>query len=207
MDSLLKKVKDLQKTEIKDIVEGRIKDFEKARFSGLNVLYSEMCFCLLTANFNAKRAIIIQDEIGDGFINLPQNKLAKRLKELGHRYPNARAKYIVDARVYYDVLPQVLDDLDGLMLRQWFVDNVCGLGMKESSHYLRNIGFKDYAIVDFHIVDLLKSRGLCVRPKTMTKHFYLEVEDTLKDIAKKLNMDLSRLDLYLWYIETGQILK
>jgi N-glycosylase/DNA lyase len=36
---------------------------------------------------------------------------------------------------------------------------------------------------------------------------YLEIENFLMKIAKKLNLSLAELDLYLWYIETGKILK
>jgi len=32
--------------------------------------------------------------MGNDFLRLPERQLAKRLKELGHRFPNARARYI-----------------------------------------------------------------------------------------------------------------
>jgi len=53
---------------------------------------------LLTANFNAERSIRIQDELGNGFSTLSLHQLKKRLRKLGHRFPNARAKYIHEAR-------------------------------------------------------------------------------------------------------------
>ena len=82
-----------------------------------------------------------------------------------------------------------------------------GLGYKEASHFLRNIGFDNYAIIDFHIIDILYDNKLIQKPKTITKNKYLEIEDLLKKIAKKTNLTLAELDLYLWYIETGKILK
>ena len=92
-------------------------------------------------------------------------------------------------------------------LREWIVKNVKGLGYKESSHFLRNIGFQDYAIIDFHIVDLLVKHDLIEKPKTMTKSKYLEIEKILKEIGEKLELNMAQLDLYLWYLETGKVLK
>jgi N-glycosylase/DNA lyase len=92
-------------------------------------------------------------------------------------------------------------------MREWLVNNVKGLGMKESSHFLRNIGYKDLAIIDFHIVDLLEREKLIERPKTITPKKYLEIEQILAELGKKTNLNLAELDLYLWYLETGKILK
>ncbi|RLJ04788.1 MAG: N-glycosylase, partial [Candidatus Aenigmatarchaeota archaeon] len=75
------------------------------------------------------------------------------------------------------------------------------------SHFLRNTGFENIAIIDFHIIDLLTKFGLTKKPKTLGKKKYLETEKTLKKLSEKLNTSLARLDLYLWYIETGKILK
>jgi len=65
----------------------------------------------------------------------------------------------------------------------------------------------DYAIIDFHIIDILTDYKLIKKPKTITKKKYLEIENVLKKIADKTNLSLAELDLYLWYLETGKILK
>ena len=70
------------------------------------------------------------------------------------------------------------------------IKNIKGLGYKESSHFLRNIGFDDYAIIDFHIVDILVKHNLIERPKSLTKRKYLEIEDTLRDLARETNLTL-----------------
>ena len=79
--------------------------------------------------------------------------------------------------------------------------------MKEASHFLRNIGYKDVAIIDFHIIDLLERNGLIKKPKNMTKDKYIEIENILRSLARDVDLDLASLDLYLWYIETGKVLK
>jgi N-glycosylase/DNA lyase len=164
----------------------------------------------LTANFNAQKSIIIQKEIGDGFLNSPEEILCKKLQAFGHRYPNARANYIVEARLYADSIKEILSKYkEETEARVWVVDHIKGLSYKESSHFLRNIGYKNLAIIDFHIVDLLVDNELIERPnsKCLTKKKYLEIESVLKKIADKSKLNLAELDLYLWYMETGKILK
>ena len=196
MQGLIDSVERLKNSSVKKLVDTRANEF---RNFDKNNLFSELCFCLMTANFNAKRAIAIQNEIGKGFLNLSEEELARSLQELGHRFPNARARYIAEARKHADLL-------DGKS-REWLVENVKGLGYKEASHFLRNIGHGNCAIIDFHIVDLLVREKLMEKPKTLTKKKYLEVETLLGEIASKLNLDLAELDLYLWYLETGTVLK
>ena len=126
------------------------------------------------------------------------------LKKLGYRFPNKRAEYIVESRKCAKSLKNLKK---GPEAREWLVKNVKGLGYKEASHFLRNIGYTDVAIIDFHIVDLLADYRLIKKPKTMTKKNYLKIEKLLRKIAENVNLNLGELDLYLWYMETGKILK
>lgn len=208
MDKLIEIVENLKKNKIKDVINTRIEEFEKVGSQSSDELFNELCFCILTANFNAERSIRIQKKIGDGFQTLPEPELAKRLSELGHRYPNVRAKYIVEARRYKDSLKGIIENFDvESELRKWIVKNVKGLGYKEASHFLRNIGYKHLAIIDFHIIDLLAKHKLIEKPKTLTKKRYIEIEGLLRKIAGKLDLNLAELDLYLWFSETGKVLK
>lgn len=195
---LLKKIGYLKKSEIGNLVRQRIKEFRQLGKKSKKEIFKELCFCIITANYSAAGGIKIQKAIGDGFLTLSEEQLAKRLKELGHRFPNTRAKYIVEARKKINELK---------LNRDWLVKNIKGIGMKEASHFLRNIGFNDYAIIDFHIIDILARNGLIEKPKTLTRKRYIEIENVLRKLAKKLNLTLAELDLYLWYLETGKILK
>ena len=91
--------------------------------------------------------------------------------------------------------------------RRWLVDNIKGLGYKEASHFLRNIGYDDYAIIDTHILDILARYRIIKQPKTLTKKNYLKIEGHLQKIARQTKLTLAELDLYLWFLETGKILK
>jgi N-glycosylase/DNA lyase len=199
MKQLISKINKLKKSEVKIVIDQKIKAFKKIKSE--KAIFKELCFCLLTANFNAERAIVIQKKIDDGFLTLSEGKLAKILKVLGYRFPNKRAEYIVEARKH-DV-KQFLKTNP----REHIVKNIKGLGMKESSHFLRNIGYLDYAILDFHIIDILEEYKIIERPKTLNRKAYLEIEEKLSILAKKLNLTHGELDFYLWYLETGKVLK
>ncbi len=204
MNNILKDITSLQKTNVKKIIDTKIKEFESFKFSSNELLFQELCFCLMAANFNAEKSLNIQNILQNKLMLLSEDKLANKLKELGHRFPNTRAKYIVEARKNIDNLNN-LYKIDNP--RNWLVKNIKGLGLKEASHFLRNIGIFDYAIVDFHIVDLLVKSNLIIKPKTITPKIYLNVENILRNISKKINLSLGELDLYLWYIETGKVIK
>lgn len=198
---------EILKNEIGSLVKKRIKEFEENRKSDKKI-FLELCFCILTANFNAKKAIEIQEKIGDKFLSLDEKELEKELKKLGHRFPKTRARYIIKARKYKNLLKKIIENFkDEKMLREWLANNIKGVGYKEASHFLRNIGFKNLAIIDFHILEFLEKNKIIKRPKSLSKKKYLEIENILSEIGKKLNLNLAELDLYLWYMETGKILK
>ncbi|NIP40040.1 MAG: N-glycosylase/DNA lyase [Candidatus Aenigmarchaeota archaeon] len=208
MESIIECTRRLKGTKTKKEVDSRIREFKKIGNKSNDEIFKELCFCILTANFQAERGIKIQKEMGKGFLDLSESHLRKRLKELGHRYPNMRAKFIAEARKHKNSLKETIESFkDENELREWLVRNMKGLGYKEASHFLRNIGFENLAIIDFHIIDILTKHKLVKRPNTLTKRKYLEIEKILKKIAVKLGMNLAELDLYLWCAETGKVLK
>ncbi len=201
-------VKKLKESGIAKIIKERIKEFEEIGKGSNEEIFKELAFCLLTANYSAEGGMKIQRLLDEGLITLPEEELERRLRDLGHRFPKTRAKYIVNARKLIPRLKDILGSFnDEKALREWLVKNVKGLGYKEASHFLRNVGFKNLAIVDFHIVDLLVRYGLMEKPKSMTKRRYMEIENLLEQIARETELSLAELDLYLWYMETGKVLK
>ena len=204
---LINEIESLKKSHIDNVVSSKIQDFKNINKNSNDDLFKELCFCILTANFNAEKSIKIQDELGESFLSDSKEDLANKLKQYGHRFPNTRAEYILDSRKHKDKLNEIIQNHNNNNLREWFVKNIKGLGFKEASHFLRNIGFDDFAIIDFHIVDILVKHNLIKRPNSLSKKRYLEIESVLEELARKLDLSLAELDLYLWYIETGKILK
>ena len=206
MNDLMYKVRALTGTDVAGKVEARVKEFHSKGNEGIEEVFKELCFCVTTANCAARKCWDIQGEINDGYLKLGVNDLEKRLRSCGYRFPN-RAPYIVEARGKIDELNGALDSLEGDELRGWLVASIKGLGFKEASHFLRNIGYTDYAIIDFHIIDVLVDHEVIEKPKGLSKKKYMEIEEILREMALKLGLSLSELDLYLWYMETGEVLK
>ena len=206
--SLIQTIEILKKDDISKIIQNRIKEFSSIKKSGTAKIFKELSFCIMTANCSAEKCIEVNDRIDKGFLNLSEEELVNKFKEFGYRFPNVRAKYIMDARNYISELESIINsNTDEIKLREWVVKNIKGLGYKEASHFLRNIGYRNFAIIDFHIIDLLVKYDLIEKPKSMTKKKYLEIENILKQIGRELHLDMAKLDLYLWYKETGKVLK
>jgi len=206
--SLIQTIEILKKDDISKIIQNRIKEFSSIKKSGTAKIFKELCFCIMTANCGTAKCIEVNDRIDKGFLNLSEEELVNKFKEFGYRFPNVRAKYIVDARNYISELESIINsNIDEIKIREWVVKNFKGLGYKEASHFLRNIGYKNLAIIDFHIADLLVKYDLIEKPKSMTKKKYLEIENVLKQLGREVHLDMAKLDLFLWYKETGKVLK
>jgi len=201
MTSLIIQVKNLQKSEIRNKVEDRLNEFTKINKKDFNELFRELAFCILTAGTSAELGIKTIDHLGETLHKGNRENIQEKLKQV-YRFHTVRAGYIHEARSAFAEI-----DINHPEIRRHLVGKIKGIGMKEASHFLRNIGFFDYAIVDFHIVDLLVNNNLIEKPKTLTLKKYLEIENVLRILAYELGMTLGELDLYLWYLETGKILK
>ncbi len=205
MKSLIREVRALQKSNVRNVVEKRLKEFEKV--GKRNAWFSELCFCLLTANSKAETALQIQKELGlEGFIKKSFSEVRDCIIRNKHRFHNNKAKFIVEARKYLNIKDVIEKngEVDG---RKWLVTNVKGLGYKEASHFLRNVGYKNLAILDRHIINLMVGNSLIEKPKVLNKKNYLDIEKEFKKVAGKVGMSLAELDLYMWYMKTGKVLK
>ncbi|HEV08999.1 MAG: N-glycosylase/DNA lyase [Sulfurihydrogenibium sp.] len=209
--------------EVSDKVNERIKQFKNLKKENITTfdfkpfldvkpykadVFSEACFCILTANFKASTGIKIQAEVGiEGFKSYPLEKLYEIISSHGHRFAMQRAERIVALRDLEDFLLDVAKENDGKKVREELVKNIKGYGYKEASHFLRNIGFDDVAIIDRHISRFLFETGLVKPRKTITKKVYLECEEALEKICQDLNLTQAELDLYIFYIKTKKVLK
>jgi N-glycosylase/DNA lyase len=94
--------------------------------------------------------------------------------------------------------------------RDFFADNpgIKGLGYKEASHFLRNIGFEGYAILDIHVVRLLHELGVLPEAKRpANRKQYVFMEEKMREFSKEIKIGMDELDLALWSYRTGEILK
>jgi len=205
MDSLLQ-IKNLQNSEINSIVEKRLREFSSFKTKSDKEWFQELCFCILAANSKQKTAESIQKNLGEKLLIINEKELAEFIKNNKHRFHNNKAKYIVEARNFKKI-KSLLRDMNKNEARPWLIKNIKGLGMKESSHFLRNTGSKNLAILDRHIINFMSENNLIEKPKTLTPKIYLKIEQKFISIAKNLNISPAKLDLLIWYFKTGEVAK
>lgn len=209
MHDLVCRLKGLKSGEVGEKVRQRIKEFRETRGKSDERWFSELSFCILTANSSARLGIRIQEKLGEeGFLTLPLPELTRELRVMGHRFYRKRAEYIVEARGLRKLKEIIRGSSTAAEAREWLVKNVKGLGYKEASHFLRNIGHDGVAILDRHVLRTLHKEGIIESvPQHLSKSSYLSIEQKLKEVAEKADLTLAELDLYLWYMATGEVMK
>lgn len=205
---ILERLKEIEETA-KPLVEERIEEFKRlGNFGSEEELFSELSFCVLTANWSASGGIKAQKEIGSfGFINLSEDELAEKLSKLGHRFPYKRAEFIVRNRRLINGLKEIIS-LETLEARRLLVKEAKGIGWKEASHFLRNTGNLEVAILDRHILRVLEEAGYIEEiPKGWTEKKYLYIEERFKELSFRFRKLPGETDLYIWYLIKGKVEK
>jgi N-glycosylase/DNA lyase len=208
----LKKIYGSRKKEI----VSRLREFEQSWLQkSEKEILGELIFCLLTPQSRAKfcwDAIVALKEQ-----NLLLKGTAGQIKKRLHcvRFHNKKAQYVIEARNLFikngrvSIKP-LLNRVAGIQeRREWLVKNIKGLGYKEASHFLRNMGFgESIAILDRHILRNLHLLSVIEGiPESLSRTKYLLIEKKMAEFAKEINIPLAHLDLLLWYKETGEIFK
>ncbi len=189
-----------------EILEKR-EEFIRMGQSGPEDLFSELCFCLLAANTSAEMGLRVQKVVGKKrFMSLPEEDLRVLLKRVKYRFYNVRSRFIVNARWIAPELPGLVASSDRNAVREYLVSNVDGIGYKEASHFLRNVGIFDFAILDKHVQKMLLPVS-DVRVGSLTSRKYLELEAMFRKISETFQLEPGILDLYMWKIATGRIIK
>jgi N-glycosylase/DNA lyase len=189
-----------------EVLEKR-EEFIRIGKSGPEDLFSELCFCILAANTSAEMGLRVQKVIGSRrFLSLPQEELSSLLKRVKYRFYNVRSKFIVNARWIAPELPELVASSDREGAREYLVSNVDGIGYKEASHFLRNVGIFDFAILDKHVQAMLLP-GLNEKIGSLSTKRYLELEGVFKKISERFELEPGIMDLYMWKIATGRIIK
>jgi N-glycosylase/DNA lyase len=199
-------------------IRARLRDFRRVwQAASDSRLWEEMVYCIFTAGASAKMGLRSVDALRPLLKAGAQSEMTKALVAAGaHRFPNARPGYVIVTRDYLEEcfsmqLRERLNSFrDPMERRDWLArePRIKGLGYKESSHFLRNIGFKGYGILDKHIVRCLCELKVIDSPKPPTSRGrYLETEVRMRQFAADTGIDFDELDLLLWSTKTGEILK
>ncbi len=177
-------------------------EFTKKRRSGIEEKFSELVFCTLTANTSAEMGMKCQAHL-DRLKRFDERSIRDALIECRYRFPNTRSRFIA---MNYEKIHLLEEIMTSPNRRDLLVENYIGIGMKEASHFLRNTGYFDYSILDKHIQKFLSAYyGIDVKVKS--RKDYEREEKLFLDISAKYGMEPGIMDLVIWYIMTGKILK
>jgi len=212
--AVLKSVEDLRSyhLRVRPFVLRRLEDFRETWERGDESVFEELVFCILTAGASALMGLRGVEALRPVLWTATAEEIAQRIHF--HLYPMARAQYIVAAR---ETVQREMGGKFKAWIESWrghhtrrdaCVQKFKGIGYKEASHFLRNIGFRGYAILDKHILRSLHSFGVIDsdRPPS-TRNRYLAIEQRYLDFADLVGIDPDELDLTLWASRTGAIVK
>ena len=197
-------------------IRARLAEFEEVwRAASDERLWEELVFCIFTAGASARMGLNSVEAVRGLLARGTHEEVAGALQSK-HRYPNSRSGYIVVTREYLeqDCRMRLRERLEGfsdpIARRDWLARErgIKGLGYKEASHFLRNVGLRGYAILDKHILRSLAEIGVIETPQPpSTRARYLATEERLRAFARDVAIDFDELDLVLWSMKTGEILK
>ncbi|OGW74716.1 MAG: hypothetical protein A2Z72_07870 [Omnitrophica bacterium RBG_13_46_9] len=196
-------------------IKKRLKEFRNLYRKEDKSIFAELCFCILTPQSKAVYCdMAIKELLKSGLLfKGSAHEIKARLKGLA-RFHNKKARYIVAARKAFmdkskfNIRP-LLEEKDIFKVRNWLVKNIKGLGYKEASHFLRNVGLgRDVAILDTHIMRNLKRLSVIKKiPASISGKNYIEIESKMRKFAKEAKIPLEELDFLFWSRETGFVFK
>ena len=211
----VEELKQIYQRKQREIIE-RLAEFEEVGRTGSDErLFEELTFCIYTAGASARMGLRCVESVRPVLMSGSLREIQRAL-EHRHRWPDGRGAYVYETREYLREnfgmrMRELLEGFESAEKRRdFFAANpgVRGLGYKEGSHFLRNVGFRGYAILDKHILARLAEMGVIESPRPpSTKKKYVALEEKMKLFAQEIGLDFDELDLLLWYTKTGEILK
>jgi N-glycosylase/DNA lyase len=196
--------------ERKDEIRRRLEEFK--RVDRKDYFY-ELVYCLLTPQTSAQNAAAAVDRLR---INDFQNRDIDPTPLLHDttyyiRFHHTKARRLHELKGLLDRVFDILDNesWSAFDRREGLVDSVKGLGLKEATHFLRNIGRNEgLAILDRHILRNLHRYGVIEEiPRSLSPVRYYSIEKEFAAFARACDISLDELDLLFWSYETGVILK
>ncbi|HEY6952330.1 MAG TPA: DNA lyase [Bacteroidota bacterium] len=189
----------------------RIRLLEFSRIPSSEYFY-ELAYCLMTPQSSAVHAervvsLLRAHNFQETGID-PEEFL--RGKEHYIRFHKNKSQYLLETRgKLTEIVSFLSNGCSSVEARDWLAANVKGLGYKEATHFLRNIGRSDgLAILDRHILRNLQRYGaIRTIPDSLSKKKYLAIEKQFQQFANVVAIPLDELDLLFWSMETGEIRK
>lgn len=125
-----------------------------------------------------------------------------------YRYPNAKAKQICQTAVkiysnkysLHRLLQESKSDADA---RRGIMNNCAGIGPKQASLFLRNLGYSSsLAIIDSQVLKFMRKKGIAVNNPGYIRHQseYFDLERRFLQYAQEVNVNPGDLDMAIWTV-------
>lgn len=190
----------------RDEIDSRLGEFSKLN---RKEWFNELAFCILTPQSNAEKCWNAVSE-------LKSKKFDESLIEAclmrNTRFYKNKTRYLSEAKKNYKIIEQKILELNKenvIEVRNWIAENVRGVGLKEASHFLRNIGksYNKLAILDRHILRRMNELALIEDVNIKNMRDYWEIERKLIEFSNRIGIPLDALDLLFFKLESGRIFK
>jgi N-glycosylase/DNA lyase len=174
------------------------KSFKKNLNDRETVFYN-MCFaiCAPQAKFSKNLLVVAKLRELDFYNkNIEDDVLVDIVKNVRfHR----KAKYLKTAKTRFSEIFAVLNSnaLNSFDKRDMLVKLIPGVGLKAASHFMRNLGYEDFAIIDTHILKFLGAKS----PKNRKEYLNLEYKFVILSTVNNLTPGMA--DAYVWKVYSG----
>ncbi|KKM11657.1 hypothetical protein SY88_07515 [Clostridiales bacterium PH28_bin88] len=121
-----------------------------------------------------------------------------------YRFPKTRAHQLATARnaiAKWPLSERLFKNTDPKNIRQRLVMDIAGIGPKQASMFLRNIGISyDLAILDTHVLRFMKMQNIVCQEhmNIATLPAYERTERVVKNYANSLGYPVGYLDWAIW---------
>lgn len=177
-----------------EIAKKIIQRFEKEK--SIEETFYNLCFCVLVPQVRFSTILkTIQILKSNNFYEktYTKNEILEFIKSV--RFKNRKSEYLLELKhksnMFWETLMILLEsEIDPQAKRKWLIGNIKGMGMKSASHFLRNHGEVELAIIDTHIL-----KHFQIKDK---KFNYLDLENRMKTEANETGVNIAVLDALIW---------
>lgn len=202
-DSLLDKYE-----SIKPKIEQRLEDFSKI---DMEKYFYELCFCICTPQSKASNALMVQNKLESLDFKYTDIDPVAILEDKQHyiRFHNQKSARLLKIKEqWHEIEELLLSDINKYIKRDTLADKINGFGLKEASHFMRNIGYRDLVILDRHILkNMIAVGALDELPNISTAKRYKTIEKIFLGYSVQVGIPVDYLDLLFWANEAGEIIK
>lgn len=193
-----------------------------------NKLLSELVLCILSSQEKYEVALAMMKSLRkENILRIPKNKSEFReiKSEIKSTLKNPvcfksnEKEYSRRLRFFVKKTEYIIDTLENIYLNDLTIKTILkqedciqetrkniinysyGLGPKQASMFLRNIGYhSEFAVLDKHVIDFMRILGLtCITDNSFSNlTSYQKIETKLKSYADTYNVNLLHLDLAIW---------